>query len=358
MINLKIIEANNNRDRRRYIDFIYKIYKNDPEYSDLNITFVKNFLYKKDSYAKRANIIPIIIEDDELKLVGMYIYTSDSKELKLSFLEFLPNSNKYLQAIVEYGRRLLRNFNLNKIVIGINGHVSYGLGILEGGKNNAFEFNSNYNPNYYIKELDCLNLIKKKAYSYEYNAQNTINILSKIIKNKEEYEYRFFNKKEFKKEMLIFGELTHKSLLNTPYYSEKKPIEMYELMKQMKFILKNEDILFAMKGGKEIGFLFTHPDYAELFDKPKLNYLKLYFRLRKKRPEIVIYNIIGVLPEYQNSGVALNLIYETVKNREKEYKKGVSSFILEENIPSTQLCKMLSVEINKSYNLYEVKRDD
>ena len=31
-----------------------------------------------------------------------------------------------------------------------------------------------------------------------------------------------------------------------------------------------------LKDGKEIGFVYTHPDYAELFNKPKLNYFKSF----------------------------------------------------------------------------------
>ncbi len=354
---MNIIEVKTKEDKERYIQFIYEVYKNDSNFIDMNVILVKNFLYKKDEYAKRANIIPIIIEDGEIKLVCMYISTDDSKELRLSFLEFLPHSQIYLKQIIEYGKKLLKKLNLEKIIVGINGQISYGLGILVHGHNDKFEFNSNYNPDYYVQELDELIKTKKRAFSYIYDAQKSLEsfnqeMLSNIYSN---YTFRYMNKRYFKKDMLIFGKLCHETLENTPYYSTKTPYEMYELMKMMRFLMKNQDIIFALKDGKEVGFIFTHPDYAEFFDKPKINYIKLFLKLIFKRPKNVIYNIIGVLPEHQKNGLAIGLIDYSIKMRKKNYQQGVSSFILEDNIQSTNLCKKISIGISKEYRLYEIE---
>lgn len=354
---MQLIEVKTNKDKKKYIDFIYKVYKNDKNFSDMNLIFVKTFLYKKDSYAKRANVIPIMVEDGGIKLVCMFISTEDSKELKLSFLEFLPNSQEYLKAVIEYGKGLLKKLNFSKIIVGINGQVSYGLGILVHGNNDEFEFNANYNPDYYVRELDEVIEVKKKAFSYKYSAEKTLAAFNEdMIKHiYDNYEFRYFNKRKFKKEMLIFGELCHQTLKDTPYYSEKTPYEMYELMKQMKLMMRNEDLIFVQKDGKEIGFIFTHPDYAELFDKQRINYLKLGWRLLTRRPKNVIYNVIGVLKEYQKEGIAVGLIDFSTKMRSKEFPTGVSSFILEDNIASTNLCRKISTGINKEFRLYEIE---
>ena len=88
---MEIIEVNTKKQKQEYIDFIYKIYKNDKNYCDMNIIFVKNFLYQKDSYSKRCKVIPILIKDENMiKLECMFII-DDSKEIKLSFIEFLPH---------------------------------------------------------------------------------------------------------------------------------------------------------------------------------------------------------------------------------------------------------------------------
>lgn len=356
---MKIVEVKTKKDKKDYIKFIYEIYKNDNKYCDMNMIFVKNFLYQKDSYAKRCEVLPIFIEDkNEIKLECMYIVDS-SDEIKLSFIEFRKNSKKYLEELIKYSKELLIKYNKKKVIVGINGQVSYGLGMLTDEYNRDFEFNSNYNCDYYTKEMDEVFPIIKRAFSYNYKATNSLslfdkNLLDNVYKN---YKFRYLNMKNFKKEMLIFGDLCHKSLKGTPYYSKKTPQEMYELMKQVKFIMKKEDIIFAMKDGKEVGYVYTHSDYAELFDKPKLNYIKFYFRYLFKKTHNVIYNIIGVLPEHQLSGLAIALIHKSILVRQDKYPYGVSSFILEENIPSTKLCRKLSTGINKEYHLYEIPGD-
>lgn len=359
---MKLIEVKNKKDKKRYIDFIYSIYKDDKNYSDLNINLVKNFLYKKDSYAKRVDIEPIIIEDNGIKLVGMYISSADSKQLKLSFLEFLPNASKYLNKIIEYGKEILKRKDLDEIIVGVNGQVSYGLGILEyneNGEKEEFEFNANYNPNYYTKELDEIISTSKMAYSFKCDVKNSLSFIKpeQINHISKEYTFRYMDKKRFKEEMLIFGDICDKALKSTPYYSYKSSQEMYELMNEMKILLKNEDIVFALKDGKEVGLLFSHPDYAELVDKPKINYIKLMIRKFFKKTKKIIYNVIAVLPEYQRSGVTIGLVYNTLKLREDEYPEGVTSFILEENIPSISLFKKLAVGVNKKYKIYEIKKE-
>lgn len=356
---MDIVLADSKILKKRYLNFIYELYKDNNEFCDMNLIFVKNFLYKKDSYAKRCEVLPILmIDNNEIKLECMYVIDS-SDEVKLAFIEFRRNSRIYLEELIKYSKIILKKYNKRKVIVGINGQISYGLGILTENYNQKFEFNSNFNHSYYKKEMDEVFNVKKRAFSYCYNAKHSLelfdkNLLDNVYNN---YEFRYFNMKKFKKEMLIFGKLCHESLLNTPYYSIKTPLEMYELMKQVRFIMKKEDIIFALKDGKEVGFIYTHPDYAFLFNKPKLNYVKFFLKYLFKKPENVIYNVIGVLPEHQQSGVAVGLINKSILLREKDYPNGVSSFILEDNIASTRLCKKLSTGINKEFCLYEISGD-
>ena len=82
------------------------------------------------------------------------------------------------------------------------------------------------------------------------------------------------------------------------------------------------------------------------------------FRYLFKKTHNVIYNVIGVLPEHQMSGLAIALIHKSILMRQEKYPYGVSSFILEDNVPSTKICRKLSTGINKEYHLYEISGDD
>ena len=353
---MQIREIETKKEKKEYINFIYEVYKKDKNFCDLNLIIVKSFLYQREKHTKRLQIIPVMIKDNGIKLVCMFVI-DETNEVKLSFLEFLPGAQEYLKALIQYAKKLLKKYKKKKVIIGVNGQISYGLGILTDKYNQNFEFNANYNREYYTKELDQVFPTVKRAYSYEYRASHSLQCFDeKLLENTyNEYQFRFLDKKHFKRDMLIFGRLAHESLKTTPYYSEKTDHEMYELMKKLKFIMKKEDLIFAMKDGKEVGFVYTHPDYAELFDRPKFSYVRFYLRYLFKKPKRVIYNVIGVLPAYQLSGIAVALIHKAIVTRQETYTEGVSSFILEENIPSTKLCRKLSVGINKEYHLYELE---
>lgn len=356
---MEIIKIKTKKQRKDYINFLYEIYKDDKNYCDMNVIFVKNFLYKKDKFAKRHKVLPIMIYDENSPKLECIFIIDETNELKLSFIEFLPNSKKYLRKLIEISNNLMHKYNKTKTIVGINGQISYGLGILTKDYNQNFEFNSNYNKDYYTKEMDNVFPIIKRAFSYKYDVNNSIKFFNKDLldKNYKEYQFRFFDKKNFKKDMLTFGMLCHNCLKYTPYYSEKTPYEMYELMNQTRLFFKNEDIIFVMKDNKEIGFIYTHPDYAELFNKGKLNYVLFYLKFLFKRPKNVIYNVLGVLPEYQKSGVAMNLIDYSLNLRKKDFTYGSSSFILEDNKESTGLCKKMSIGINKEFHLYEIVKE-
>ena len=105
---MEIYKIETLKDKKDFISFIYDVYKDDKNYSDMNITFVKNFLYKKDSYAKRCEVIPIQIKDKGITKLECIFIIDDSSEIKLSFLEFLQNAKKYLKKLITYSKSLLK----------------------------------------------------------------------------------------------------------------------------------------------------------------------------------------------------------------------------------------------------------
>lgn len=357
---MRVVEVKNRKQKKAYINFLYEIYKDDKNFCDMNVIFVKNFLYKQDTYAKRVSVLPYMFYENDVPKLECIFIVDKTNTIKLSFVEFLPNAKQYLLYLIDLAQELMMRYDKTMTVVGVNGQISYGLGILTKDYNQEFEFNSNYNKPYYTEEMDKVFPMIKRAFSYKYDVKNSLNFFlpSLLEENYHDYQFRLFDKKRFKQDMLIFGKLCHESLTSTPYYSEKTPEEMYELMKKVKFLFDNKDIIFAMKDGKEIGFIYTHPNYAELFNKGQINYISFFFKQLFRKPKEVIYNVIGVLPEHQKNGVAMNLIHKSLELRSADFRYGNSSFILEENKESTSLCSKMSTGINKEFHLYEIERID
>ena len=211
---MEFVEVDSKKLKKLFIDFIYGLYKDDKNFCDMNLLFVKNFLYQIDSYSKRCTVRPIMITDGgEIKLECIYVV--DEKDvIKLSFIEFRRNASKYLQELIAYSKKVIKEYGKKKVVVGINGQVSYGLGILTNNYNRNFEFNSNYNLDYYAEEMDAVFPVMKRAFSYNYAATHSLSMFDNDMLKQvyDNFQFRYFNVHDFKKEMLLFGQLCHESL--------------------------------------------------------------------------------------------------------------------------------------------------
>ena len=100
---MQIREIETKKEKKEYINFIYEVYKEDKNFCDLNLIIVKSFLYQREKHTKRLQIIPVMIKDNGIKLVCMFVL-DETNEVKLSFLEFLPGAQEYLKALIQYAK--------------------------------------------------------------------------------------------------------------------------------------------------------------------------------------------------------------------------------------------------------------
>ena len=84
--------ANTKKDKKAFIRFIYTLYRDDAAFCDMNVTFVRTFLYGLDSYVKRQEVIPILVEDHGRIKAECIFVIDETDEIKLSFLEFMEDA--------------------------------------------------------------------------------------------------------------------------------------------------------------------------------------------------------------------------------------------------------------------------
>jgi hypothetical protein len=77
--------------------------------------------------------------------------------------------------------------------------------------------------------------------------------------------------------------------------------------------------------------------------------------IHKRKINLVRIIVLGVLPEYQNSGAAGVLFYETAaRAKSLGYGFGDAGWILEDNEKMVKAAKTLRGEIYKTYRIYEM----
>ena len=349
---MEIIDVNTNELRKAYLKFNQSLYKNNQNFKGYTIYLLKDFLYKQSEFTHRIKSYPIMVIDNEIKVTAILVIANHT--CFISFLEFV-NHQKYLSALIKYAEEFAVKNNAKRILIGINGHVSYGAGILTEGFDNPQLFCCNYNLDYYPKLLAGLKFKQQDVTSYLQDFSK-IDFSDEVIKEVEsKFTFRKLDKANYKKDILIFGDLCHKTLSNTANYYERTAEEMYELIKDMKFILKPDDLTFAMKDGKEVGFLFLHPDYNELVKGNSFKPISLFmqYKLHQGKTEKMIFNTMGVLPEYRKEKIMVGLFANILEYVQTNFKFGVTTFIQSENVSSDTLSKSLSIGVYNRYCIYE-----
>jgi hypothetical protein len=355
---MEIVLADNKTLKNSYIDFMLSIYKNNKYFKDINIIFAKNFLFKEDLFSKKCDIYPILIMEGSIILActSLILYPA-STEVFLSFFEALPDQKKAVDEIIVYARKIAKENNKTKIVIGINGQVSYTVGLLANNYDKPQQFGSGYNPDYYIDYFEQQSLLRKEAVSYIYDFDK-IKFNEQVLKQVySDVSFRLLDKWNFKRDILIFGDLCNRVLGETPYYIEKTKEEMYNSLRQLKFVLTESNLVFAMKDRKEVGFIFMHPDYNEFISGQKITPLKMLVGslFKRKKVKTLLLNTIGVLPEYREYRTIIGLFNEAHKIVKDNYKRAVSTFIIKDNSKSDKLCSSFATgELNKYY-IYELE---
>lgn len=344
------------KDFRQFKDFRNKLYHNDPYYVSTAEFTCDMILFQNTSFTKNCFVEPIIIEEDDILAEAILVQAPNDDFLQIAFFEALMNCKSAVEMLLAYAKEVAKKRGLPQIIVGLNAHLSYGVG-LTVNMNEPNTFDSTYTKPYYI---DYFNDASNSYLLVAFKAQ-----LAKIVSNVKAREMAItikpLNFKDFDNEMERFREICNKTIGTTFLYSKTEPHHFEELLSSMRFFLKKENILFAYDHDKIVGFVFWHPDYNEILDKGKKNSLiKIAYRYLRYGNKIkkVKLNSIGVLPEYQG-GVTMLLLNEVKEMIKAKYEEIETNFVWYDNQKSRRLNEHLIGEVNREFKVfsYEVNND-
>jgi len=347
-------------DYKEYMGFVKGIYSRYPNYKDSSTPVLKQFLYKQGVFCSGLEIIPVMIKKKRsIQAVCMYIISKRyEKVLQIAFFEALEGCQGAVDLIIEKAKQLCREKGLEKIVIGLNGHVNYGIGFLCDQYDADISFGSSFTPSYYTGYFDKYAPKEHKMVSFfgsmsDMNLEKHGKLLERV---NSKFRYRAMDYRNFRAEMKVYTDLNNICFREHPFYFERTCDEDYELFQELRFFIREECILYAFHGDKPIGYILWYPDFNELLGpgetigigaciKNKL------FSNRIQKLKIVE---IAILPEYQKSGAILGLFHECYKRNKHRYVKCESSWIFEENFKSRNFGVRFLEKEYKHYAAYEI----
>jgi hypothetical protein len=345
---MKVCYAFTKKDKKKFKKFRMNLYKNDPFYVSTVEFTCDMLLYKTTTFAASCNIKPVMIIEDEILCEALLIKAPKDDFVQISFFEAIENADEAVNLLIEEAKKFAISAGVKKIIIGLNGHLSYGVGLsVDMNKPNTFD--STYTKTYYNKYFE-----KYTKYDLVAFSNSISNMINTIPKKESNIVIRPINLKKFKEEIEEFRKVCNETIGKTFLYAPTEKLHFEELLEDMLFFLKPENILMAYDNNELVGFIFWHPDYNEILKKGKYNSLlsiALRYTLFKNKIKKIKLNAIGVKEKYQGI-VTMNLLREVTKYCHCDELE--TNFVWCNNFKSMRLNKHIVKNIERQFAVYEV----
>ena len=314
------------------------IYRNRPCYRKTAEDTVQQLVGRPAAFHTHARIKPFLL-CSRGEPVARFVLVNDSRLpewVQTAFFEALPGLNDPAALIRHTASSEFPD--CRKLVVGLNGHLNYGAGILLDHFDEIPYYETTYNPSYYGAYFSAFR--QRTIVSYPIDVAPFLEYLDKATPaDWEGITTRFMNKRRFREEIGLYTDLNNACFGAHPYWAERSRQEDYELFAPFRSFMDNENLIFAEAGGKTAGYLFWYPDFNQLVKKGQTLGLRQWLRFRLASPVTRFrFMEIAVLPDRQISRISLAMIHTLGKVvRKAGFTRVEGGFIFTENGNSIRL---------------------
>lgn len=372
-LNVKAID--NKKEVNKFIDAQYLFYKNDKNFvAPLKMDRQKLLNIDKNPFFKHSDIQMFLAERDG-KVVGRIAGITNDNHNKthndnLGFFGFFEceDNVETAKALFKEAEKWLKSKGKDAIRGPVNPSMNDEVGMLVDGFDSPPVILMTYNPKYYM------NLIEKSGYAKEkdllaYHLVNKDYIsdkmkrLNDLIRDKFKITIRnvnFKDKTQFKKDVATLKHVYNQAWQPNWGFVKMTDEEFDFLADDLKQIADPIYTMIAEVDGKVAGFALGLPDINQtLIHNKSGGIVSGLWHLLTKKSKINMLRIIvlGVLPEYQKTGVDSVLYWEMgTRGIPKGITQGEASWILEDNeMMKKGLTTTMKGKVYKTYRLYQKK---
>ena len=357
-------------DTIQFIRFLWKVYKGNTAWVPPLLMDRRKLMDKeKNPFYKHSDAEFYIAERDGQMVgrIAAIVNHNHNKEHgeNIGFYGFFEsiNDQAVANALFDQAKEFLKSKHVTAMRGPANPSVNDEYGLLVGGFDLSPTVLMPYNPAYYVtlheqygfkkvKDLYAYKLSQDTVYSEKFVRANS------IMKQRNSMEFRSLDMKRFGEEVERIKEIYNKAWAKNWGAVPMTDEEIEAMAADMKPIVVPDLVLFAESKGKTIGFALSLPDINVALKYNKNGFLLpgLYHLFtKKKKIDTVRIIVLGVLPEYLNSGAAGVLFYETaVRAKKLGYQFGEAGWVLEDNVRMNLAAEAMQGKIEKRYRLYEL----
>ena len=358
------------KDERAFIKFQWKPYAGDPNFVPPLLMDRRKLIDRKNNPFYRNAAMELFLAERDGEVVGRVgaiVNDNHNREHKenIGFFGFFEciDDQKVADALLKSAMEWLRGRGVTAVRGPASPSVNDEYGLLVEGFDKPPAILMSYNPPYYPRLLEKIGFRKvKDLYAFEVREETVFTEklvrVSEMVKKREGVVFRSLNMKDFDNEVKTIRELYAKGWEHNWGEVPMTEEEFNYVAKDLKAIVNPDLVVIVEKNGKAVGFGLSLPDLNMILKDNKKGRLIpgiLRILLFKKRINRVRIIMLGVLPEYQKTGIAAVLFYETGRRGvDRGYVFGEASWIIEDNVNMIRSAALLQGEKTKTYRIYEI----
>ena len=350
---------------KQFNRFARQIYGDEPGFIDNKSSMVPLLCRPKTAFYKASQQQMICVKDgDETLCQAVLFKHHQAAELSVGFFDAKPNAHEAVALLLEYAENLALSWSATRIVIGLEGHCNNAVGF-PLNPHPPISFGESYGKQYYHDYFNGYGRVKQLSYKKEIAAiadklQEDIRRIAQRTQGIT-LEAADFSREGFPKSIRRYTDLNNLIFENHKYYYQRSYAEDLELFGSMKPLLNPNNLIFAKKDGEYIGFVLWYPDFNQLVPAGGTAGVLTFIRYKllrqiPKRGKLVE---IGLLPHHKRTGAVALLFLGALQAAGPKCTTMITSWILEENIPSELATQRYADEPYKEYCTYEknLRRD-
>ena len=358
------------RDEVAFIKFQWKIYEGNSYWVPPLLMDRKKLIDRKNNpFYKHAEMELFLAErnGEIVGRIGAIVNDNHNKEHneKIGFFGFFEciDDQSVANALFDAAKQWLKERNLTAMRGPASPSVNDEYGLLVDGFDKPPAVLMTYNPVYYQRLIENYGFAKAKdLYAYYVHKDKVFSEkmtrISELVKKREGVVFRSLNMKDFDNEVRLIRELYNKGWQRNWGEVPMTEEEFQYVAKDLKPVVNPELVIIAEVKGKPVGFGMSLPDLNIIMkDNKKGHLLPFLIRLLlfRKKIDFIRIIILGVIPEYLNSGIGGVLFYETGRRSvEQGCPHGEASWVVEDNVMMNRGAKLMQGERTKTYRVYQV----
>lgn len=369
MNNVNVRPVRTKRDEKVFIKFQWKVYDGSPYWVPPLLMDRRKLIDRKTNpFYKHAEMELFLAErnGNVVGRIGAIVNHNHNKEHNenIGFFGFFEcvDDHDVANALFNNARQWLLARGVTAIRGPASPSVNDEYGLLIDGFDKSPVILMPYNPPYYQRLIESCGFKKAKdLYAYHVQKDTVFSEklvrVSEMLKKREGLVFRTLDMKHFDREVEIIRDLYSRGWSRNWGAVPMTKEEFDYVAKDLKHIVHPELVIFAEVKGQPVGFSLSLPDLNMVLKENKKGYLipgLIRLMLYKKRINVVRILILGVLPEYLNSGIGGALFYETGRRGiDQGFPDGEASWVLEDNIMMNRGAELMNGELYKKYRVYE-----